>query len=199
MNLLPKKYHNLVHEADTLTLISKLSSEEFYSRYQKKEDCRKQVCWHIPTPSLIKALKTYSPIVSVCSGHAYTEAVANDHGADIIATDISPRIEKNWWCNGKKNYMHVKRFKSNTAVKKYADRNVFMAWPPYDTNASLETIKAMKKDKFLLYIGEPDGGCTGNQDFFEFLNNGFKEIEHDFYIYNWDGVHDRLYIYQKLT
>ena len=165
--------------------------------FDKSQSFRTSISWHIPTQELIDELKKYSPILSVCSGYAYTESLMKENNIDIIATDIEPNT-KNTYCVKGKFFMDVEEIDGKDAVIKYSDRNVFLAWPPYDNNIAYEVVKAMNIDRFLIYIGESEGGCTGNDDFFEYLDSNFIEIKHNIPNPQWSGLHDYVYIYKKV-
>jgi hypothetical protein len=60
-----------------------------------------------------------------------------------------------------------------------------------------ECLNAYRGDRFV-YIGEDCGGCTGDKEFFEILEQQWEEIE-DHNIKQWQGVHDRIVVYQRIT
>jgi hypothetical protein len=164
--------------------------------WQLAQEFRKNISWHIPTQSLVDELKKYSPIVSVGSGHAYTEFIAKQQDVDIIATDICPSKE-NKWCKGEKLFMPVEQISAKKAIQKYPGRNVFLAWPPYDKPMGYEVAKAMKPERILIYIGESEGGCTADDKFYQYIAKSFNEIKTDVDIERWWGLHDYVQIYQK--
>ncbi len=161
-----------------------------------REKYRKGVSWHIPTDELIDLIISYGPIVSVGSGFANTESIIKERGGDIIATDINPS-DSNGWCKDGQYKMDVEEISSISAVKKYSDRNVFMAWPPYDTPMAYDTVLAMEIGKYLIYIGEGNGGCNGDDRFFGELYANFEEVS-EISIPQWDGIHDYCTVYKKI-
>lgn len=193
--ILPEEFSSVIPDlTDDGDLFSfKLPKTEHWTL---REKFRTSVSWHIPTKSLLYLLKEYSPIVSIASGFAYTESLANNIGADVIATDICPN-EKNKWCIGGKFFTNVEKLPAVKAVKKYADRNVFMAWPPYDEPMAFQVAKNMKKGRYLIYVGERKGGCTGDDAFFEYLYKNFEEIDIESTIPVWFGLHDKLLLFVK--
>ena len=164
--------------------------------FSEREKYRKGVSWHIPTDDLVNLIISYGPIVSVGCGFANTESIVNERGGDIISTDINP-TSTNGWCNDGEYRMNVEQLDSPSAVKKYNDRNVFMAWPPYDTPMAHETAISMEVGKYLIYVGESWGGCTGNDDFFMELRDNFEEIT-DLMIPTWSGINDYCTVYKKI-
>ena len=172
------------------------TSRSFEDLYTKMDGFRKGVSWHIPTQELIDHLIAYGPLVSVGSGYGYTESLAISKGVDIIATDINP-TDTNGWCRDGDHSCDVENLEATEAIKKYNDRNVFMAWPPYDTPMAYNVASEMEVGNYLIYIGEEYGGCTGNDDFFEYLTENFEELS-DVTIPRWDGIYDSCQIYRKL-
>ena len=164
--------------------------------FSRREDFRKGVSWHVPTEELVDLILKYGPLVSVGSGFAYTESLVKQRGGDIIPTDIEP-TENNPWCRDGDFYCEVEKLKSGDAVKKYNDRNVFMAWPPYDTSMAYEAAKEIELGRYLIYVGEGYGGCTGDDQFFNELRDKFEKVE-DISIPQWCGIHDYCQVYKKI-
>lgn len=165
--------------------------------FRKREEFRIGISWHIPTDELINAIKEYSPVVSVASGFAYTESLAIKEGADVIATDVCPNKD-NHWCRDGIFYIPVEEIRADDAVKKYSNRNVFMAWPPYDTSMAFDVASEMEKERILIYVGENQGGCTGNDDFFQYLETHFEELDISVDIPRWGGIYDEARVYKKV-
>jgi hypothetical protein len=186
---------------DIKKFVSPRGGRDFFAKdmieeWDKREKFRSGVSWHVPTQEVINLLLNYGPIVSVGSGFAYTESIAIAQGADIISTDIEPN-EKNGWCRGEKFYCNVEKLSAIDAVKKYKGRNVFMAWPPYNTPMAHDVVSNMEVGAYLIYIGEGHGGCTGDDNFFECLYSNFEEID-DIAIPQWMGLHDYCTVYKKI-
>lgn len=185
--LIDPEYKNLLKQSSRV-----FSLEDF----KKKDLFRTGTSWHIPTQSLIDILVEFSPIVGVGSGYGYTESLAKKAGADIIATDMNPDSTNQWLKSGK-SYLDVEKLDAVEAVKKYSDRNVFMAWPPYDNPMAYEVVKAMQPGRFLVYVGEGRYGCTGDDNFFIYLESHFKQVNHQASIPSWEGIYDDVEVYQK--
>jgi len=199
MILLDKKWMDVLNEDRELGRISGSNLDAWTNLYKKKDLFRKGISWHIPSQSLIDCLVEHSPIVSVGSGLGFTEKKAINFGANIVMTDIAPS-EKNLWCEPQsgEDYQQVIALEAKEAILKYQDRNVFMAWPPYDNPMGFEVVSAMKVGSILVYVGEDRGGCTGNDDFFDFLEKNFKELDYDVCIPRWFGIYDEVKVYQKI-
>ena len=190
------KWEKIIEEGTGRFLINpNIPIEKSVEIIEKREEYRTSVSWHIPNRDLIECLLRFGPIISVGSGYAYTESIAKSSGCDIIATDLSDP-ENNGWCRDGKNQMDVIKMSAKEAINLYPERNVFMAWPPYDNPMAYEAVKSIKEGNFLIYIGEGGGGCTGDDDFFEYLYDNFKIVE-EIDIKSWSGIYDNCTIYIK--
>ncbi len=195
---LPDHLINMVSKGrDHLDLLRRMNDSytDLSERYKSREDFRTGVSWHVPTQSLIDLLIAHTPLVSVGSGFAYTESIAKEQGADIIATDLTPN-SSNGWCREGNFFCDVEEIDAVSAVKKYKDRNVFMAWPPYDTSMAYDVAVNMFPGSYLIYVGEGWGGCNGDDQFFQYLDDEFIEVE-DLAIPRWFGLNDFCSVYQK--
>jgi len=164
--------------------------------WECRDKFKSSTSWHIPSGELVRALVKLGPIVSVGAGYGYTESLALVLGADLIATDINP-TSSNGWCRDGKYYCKVEELAAVEAVKRWPERNVFLAWPPYDTPMAYEVAEAMSPGQLLIYVGESAGGCTGNDSFFSTLHSEFEEIE-EILIASWKGLYDNCTVYKKL-
>ena len=54
----------------------------------------------------------------------------------------------------------------------------------------------MKKGKFLIYVGEYEGGCCANDYFFDILYDDFEEVE-VVKLLNFTGIRNHLFVYRK--
>lgn len=78
---------------------------------------------------------------------------------------------------------------------------VILSWPNYSEDFAYEVLKNIPKGKELIYIGEREGGCTANDDFFNLLADKTilnKDITNQINknSLSWKGIHDKWYVYQ---
>jgi hypothetical protein len=199
MILVEKEWEQVVLDGTIRSSIVHFSYEKWVSNFGKRESFRKGISWHIPTRDLVDTIKKYSPIVSVGCGFAYTEKLAEKEGADIILTDISPDLDNKWCKNDSMNFpTGILKMDAKSAVESFKDRNVFMAWPPYANEMAYKVANAMKVGKYLIYVGESHGGCTGDDNFFNLLYKNFEEVDDDINIPSWDGIYDNAVVYKKI-
>lgn len=119
-------------------------------------------------------------------------------GVDIIATDNFS------WSNGcrvkwDQYWTNIENIDAIEAIEKYSDRDIIiMSWP-YMDNCAYESLLKMRKtnpNAQMIYIGEPRGGCTSSDNFFEVIeyvnDHSFLEINQKFP--KWNGIHDQIYL-----
>jgi hypothetical protein len=49
---------------------------------------------------------------------------------------------------------------------------------------------------WLIYIGEDENGCTGDDQFFNELSERW-ELKKSHRIAQWDGIHDLIFVYER--
>lgn len=176
--------------------------------FYKRKDLCKQYAWAIPDDGAIALIAQHCPrIIEIGAGTGYWASLLAAAGCDVIAFDEAPY--ENRWCEGR--YFDVHQGGAEAVVKGHANRALMLCWPPMSDLAS--TALKLYRGKWLIYIGEWSGGCTADDEFFYELGEdeyvysekGSSYIEHstrwqevvDYAIPQWDGIHDRLYIYKR--
>lgn len=80
---------------------------------------------------------------------------------------------------------------------------VIMTWPPYDDPLAFDVCQFMLPGQTLIYNGEWWGGCTGNSEFFSYLDSTFTEDKDASALLNenhikWSFINDLWGVYQKI-
>lgn len=148
----------------------------------------------------IELLKGYQPILEVGAGSGYWSYELQKAGVEVIATDSftgkyshrKPVMRGEHW---KHHYTEVEKITAKRAILKYPNRNLLTVWPDYVTPWTGAMLR-FYKGKYLIYVGEGSGGCTRNDRFHKILDSEYIEIA-DLSIPQFDGIHDRLYVYQR--
>lgn len=105
-----------------------------------------------------------------------------------------------WKEDQRPNYGFTRKGCFNVNLKK-ADC-VVMCWPNYAQDLAYRIARKMVSGQTLIYQGEGWGGCTGDDDFHEYLDTNFHRLEARDEMINdkhvqWDGIHDYWHIYVK--
>jgi len=126
-----------------------------------------------------------------CVGTGYTldlNPVVN-YGFDKNSAMISDNLNK--------NYLAFKAFEDLSPSELNVDV-LIASWIPYDCNQG-QSFKKMQDllPKHFLLIGEGYGGCTADDEFFDWLDEVYEE-EYVFKSYiPFDGIYDDIILYKK--
>jgi hypothetical protein len=172
-----------------------LMSEMYKLEYRSKLVLK--YSFAIPDATALKIIAKYSPLVEIGAGGGYWARLLREKGATIHAYDEAPpgSDKKNHW-NFAKHLDVQHGLPSVLAEEPYNNGKwaLFLCWPFMDAMA-WQCLKSFAGDT-VIYIGEGQGGCTANDEFFEVLTRDYEEIE-SHGIPQWFGIHDYLEVYRK--
>lgn len=113
---------------------------------------------------------------------------------DIIAVD---KHEEDYF-DVKNLFFETKNYDAIEYMNKYQEKDTLyiLGWPSYDTSFAYNVLKNLKFNNRILYIGEQEGGCTANDNFFELLNN--YKIKNIYKVYkSFSTIYDQPYLISK--
>ena len=205
--------HGPAHYPSTVPrdLIADLLSDgsEFNSakRFEQRYAFTNRYTWALPTWGVISKIAAFvgdARVLEVAAGSGLWAALLKAQGVDIVATDRQPWQQERV-IDGKQftgaypwdGYLDVKRQYALSAVKQYRDCDALMlCWPTYDTSLAYRATREFRGSK-LIYVGESDGGCTGDDDFHALLRDKW-ELVRAHRVCQWSYLHDALYLYQRM-
>lgn len=168
--------------------------EEFdYRRSHHRWDLVKQYSFSVPSEEALEALSQYSPIVEIGAGTGYWAALLKEHGARVQAFEPHPIYGNPY--KFKRAYTSVAKGDHRRALRMYPNYTLLFSWPDYGATWSAEALK-LHKGRYVAYIGEGLGGCTGSDEMFAILNLAFSVVE-EVHLPQWDGIHDNLTVYER--
>ena len=156
-----------------------MRSYNFRSEFTKKCGF---VLWTKSSMDELAALIKDDKWLEVMSGTGYLGNTMNSvYHSNIRITD-----DKSWnngsWADDD-IYKNIEKLDALDAIDKYHDevKGVIMSWPPYGDPIATKILERCTEYKLqILYIGEYEGGCTADDEFFESLDddkyNGEFEI-----------------------
>lgn len=149
------------------------------------------------TAAAVKFIANYSPLLEVGAGSGYWSYELRKSGVDVIATDPGTGKYRNGgdMANWPEPWTEIERIDGVTAVIAEPNRNLLIVWPDYGNPWPAETLQAFAGSR-VLYVGEGDGGCTGDAKFHELLEAHF-ENEQTFSLPQFSGIHDRLEVWKR--
>lgn len=156
-----------------------------------------QYAWSIISDEFIQAIKAYGvDVLSVGAGSGYNERLMSDAGISVVVTDPFPPGENRYFapdCKIWSDTLHA--MNAVDAIRYFSSHSLFMSWPVYGADWPVEALMEYKGDLFF-YIGEGYGGCCANDDFFEYLHEGFEMVK-QYDIPQWYGIRDYAAIYRR--
>jgi hypothetical protein len=175
-----------------------------YSIWEQRKKYYSHYCWAVPDPeTLAFTLKWLSPsAIEIGAGTGYWANQLATMGLDILAFDAYPpdKIHNHYHHSigdesGLWTVFYPVQEGNATTLKEYPDRTLFLCWPPYDNAMAHECLSNYPGQK-VIYIGEGDGGCTGDEAFHKLLDDEWHLVAEHIGI-QWDGIHDRVYVYER--
>jgi len=161
--------------------------------YMKRQIFVEQFSWGIINPdnmeNLAEMLKSIGGFgLSIgCGKNTIVERALMHYGIEFILTDPF-----------EKNETKIVNMDSIKAVKNYGHivNFIMLSWPAYNDSFAYDSLINSNEIEYVFYIGECEGGCTGDDNFHDYLNSNYELME-SFYCNQWDGIHDMGWLYKK--
>lgn len=156
----------------------------------------------IPSPETLKWATEFcenSPVVELGAGRGYWAAQLSQCGITVDAYDVEPPDTADNVSftreNGLQTTWHaVEDLGSfNEADRDWSSTVLFLCWPPgwgdRMASAALDRFEKAGGRK-LLFIGEPKGGKTGDDEFFDSLSANWEATTEDSQFVSWWNLND---------
>ena len=143
----------------------------------------------IPNDEALEVIKKYSPIIEIGAGAGYWAYCLNQLGVAVEAFDNC-----SWGTKWVKLWFGVKSGNEIT-ISSYPQHTLFLCWPNHKDPMAFNCLKKYQ-GKYFIYVGEAEGGCTGDDAFHELLSSEWMIVE-EVRIPQWFGIHDRLWVYER--
>lgn len=164
-----------------------------------RTDLTSRYAWTITAPETVSFVAEHLGIAAIdpLAGSGYWTYLLTQAGVNVLSSDIAPAG------SGQPNRHHRHKawmpiFQDNAvnAVTRAASgRSLLLSWPPYADKVGAELVAALKGDR-IVYIGEGDGGCCGDDDMFTLLDEGWTEVDSHRPVQFW-GLHDYVTVYDR--
>lgn len=152
---------------------------------------RQKLMWHyscaVPTDEVILRFAQFSPIVEVGAGSGYWSWLLKQVGATVRPVDT---MGEEWKGISFGRWTDVKQG-GPEAVELCPDSTLLLVWPPYGEPMAAECLKHYRGDT-LLYVGEGDWGCCGDEEFHETLGQEWQMERMD--LPQWPFIHDYAFV-----
>ena len=163
--------------------------------YLQRRSLVQTYAWAVPDVEVIKLLASKHPrIVEMGAGTGYWIHLLSLCGIQVEAFDRFPPHRGSNPYKHNREWYPVKKARLGI-LKRFQGWTLLLCWPPYSDAMATASLRHFGGNK-LIYIGENHGGCTGDDTFHNTLYKEWNLIDsHD--IPQWDGIHDRVYEYQR--
>jgi len=147
----------------------------------------------VPNQEALDEIKNLGvKIIEIGAGSGYWAHMLSQNGVDIICFDTyQTKYSHGEW---EKKWFNIENG-GPEKIREYPDRALFLCWPDYCSPMASDCLKEYKGE-YVIYIGESDGGCTADGEFFKIIEREFEEVK-VIPIPQWYGIHDYIYIYKR--
>ena len=167
-----------------------------------RDRCLLEFGYAIPNVEAIEALLMLSPLVEIGAGRGYWASLITEAGGEVHAYDS--HVNADGWKPyskdkdfGRVPLFHPVAHGNEHAAELHSSETLLLIWPPYDTSMATDCLRIHREHggSRLAYIGEGWGGCTGNEEFHQDLEELYTH-EKTIYLPQWNGMHDNLFIWE---
>lgn len=148
--------------------------------------------WAVPNEAALAAIIAASPrgVVEIGAGTGYWAGLLRARGARVMAYDQAPHVNS----QAQAAWSEVLVGGPEMAAH-HSDLALMLCWPPYAAPMAAEALRAYRGDT-LIWIGEGDGGCTGDDEAWRIIAAEWRE-DHEVRIPQWPHIHDSLTVYRR--
>ena len=189
----------LKQEGNSEESIEKILNDPLLLSFHKRNFFTRNYSWSIPSKTAINEIINFvgnDAVLEIASGHGIWAKLLQESNVNVKPTDYISSPKRKDHISNKAYDIDIEDLSANDAIQKYKNFNVLMmSWPPYAEPMAHQALKNFNGNK-LIFIGEGEGGCTGDDNFFKELNqnwNLIKEVD----IPQWPYIHDYLYLYNR--
>jgi hypothetical protein len=164
---------------------------------------RNDICgryaWTITDPAAVAFVAEHArgKVVDPLAGSGYWLWLLAQLGVDGIGYDRNPPTGGgNNWHKAGIEHVEIRPVANGAdASATHPDRTLLLAWPPYDDTTG-ETILRRYRGGRVIYVGEGEGGCCGDDAMFERLAKEWTEVALHRPVQFW-GIHDYVTVYDR--
>lgn len=149
--------------------------------------------WAIPDERALELIGETGKVVDIGAGGGYWASLLHNRGVEVHPYDPEPGQS----AQSAYLWRRVDRGTAEAAAD-HPDCTLFLCWPSYEASFASEAL-----DRYtdaggtrVAYVGEYEGGCCADDEFFRTLGRQYREIEAS-HIPQYPGIHDYLTIWTR--
>lgn len=185
--------------------LDRFDVDQVQSDFYRRKAFREKFGFAVPTPEIISRLVTFigqDKCLEVGAGRGLWAKLLQNERVFVTPTDFFAHGTNitlgNTYFKGGPTYTNIVRMDAEVAVQTFRDHNVLMLiWPPYAEAMAAIALEIFEGTK-IIYIGEGEGGATGDDAFHDLLDKQWKLVQ-EIVIPTWACLHDRLFLYERIT
>jgi len=154
----------------------------------------KKYSWTITDPATVDFVvnNAHSSVVDPMAGTGWWGYLLQQAGVVVYSYDRNPYPKNHW--HSHEPHTFVTRRNCTRSVQQHPESTLLLSWPPYKTDDGYNAVKKYAGHR-IIYIGEEQGGCTGNDAMFTELQQWNLVAEHR--PVRWPGIHDTVSVYER--
>jgi hypothetical protein len=172
-------------------------ADDTIKQWRCREVWTRMYAWAIPDQPALELCAAHGPIVEIGAGTGYWAKLLREMGVDVVAYDQAPPR-----ADGETNVYHLHTPQHSEVLDggpekaaEHSDRALMLCWPPYNDSMASDCL-ARYEGSTLIYVGEGDGGCTGDGRFHETLREEWEEVTY-LHLPTYPGIHDYIAVYRR--
>jgi hypothetical protein len=178
-----------------------LKDDDHYSSWQLRETVTHRYAWTVTDPPTVDFVAQHCGpcVIDPIAGTGYWAMLLMQYGKNVKSYDIDPPrkgSQSNFWHPDTEVFFNVWQADAVEAIG-YGppDATLLLSWPPYDDPTAAWALRAYQGDR-VIFIGEGEGGCTADDDFFQLLEKDWqvKNIHQPVQFY---GIHDYVFVFDR--
>jgi hypothetical protein len=185
---------NQMHVDPFKMSVTNASIARFGSDREKMRMLRRQYTYAIPSNDIHSKIREFcgDKIIEMGAGTGYWAKYLSQFEIDVVAFDtIETRSE---YCDD--IYYYDIGEGGPEALNLITDRALLLVWPPYNEPFAYDCLKAYKGDN-LISVGEGYGGCTGDDTFFNLVEEEWDIVHCNYDCLNFYGISSFETIYKR--
>lgn len=180
---------------------TRMDDGSFFDTFKLRRELTAKYSWSVPSPEAIDFVVKHcnDSILDPMAGTGYWVHVLTQSGVDCVAFDLCPPKR-----GDETNVFHLDAITHEdigqadaamAAALAVPGQTLFLSWPPM-SDAAARAVRAFPGTR-LIYIGEGNGGCTGDEEFFALLDTHWRMGDiHK--LPQWSGIHDFIAVYDRI-
>lgn len=165
----------------------------------RRADLVSRYSWTITDPDSVAFVVAHAQgrVLDPMAGSGWWCRLLDGAGIDVAAYDEAPPHHGgNRYHKAGISHLLVHPGDAVQAVIEHGrDRTLLLSWPPYDNPIGVRTLAAYLGDR-VIYIGEGEGGCCGDDDLFDLLASQWRQVAEHRPV-QWWGMHDYITVYER--